>query len=56
MSQREEGTNLRFLIHDRDTKFTAAFDEHLKPDRGGPISHHTVLPWRIHSPKAGLEA
>jgi len=33
----EEGIDLRFLIHDRDTKFTEAFDEHFKRDRGGPV-------------------
>jgi len=33
----EEGIDIRFLIHDRDTKFTAAFDEHFRRDRGGPI-------------------
>jgi len=33
----EEGIDIRFLIHDRDTKFTEAFDEHFKRDRGGPV-------------------
>ncbi|HAU37499.1 MAG TPA: integrase [Phycisphaerales bacterium] len=33
----EEGIDVRFLIHDRDTKFTEAFDEHFKRDRGGPV-------------------
>ena len=27
----------RFLIHDRDTKFTEAFDEHFRRDDGGPV-------------------
>ena len=33
----EEGIDIRFLIHDRDTKFTEAFDEHFKRDDGGPV-------------------
>jgi len=33
----EEGIDVRFLIHDRDTKFTAAFDDHFRRDRGGPV-------------------
>ena len=33
----EEGIDVRFLIHDRDSKFTAAFDEHFKRKDGGPV-------------------
>jgi len=33
----EEGIDVRFLIHDRDTKFTEAFDEHFSRDDGGPV-------------------
>jgi putative transposase len=33
----EEGINIRFLIHDHDSKFTAAFDEHFARDDGGPV-------------------
>jgi putative transposase len=33
----EEGIDIRFLIHDHDTKFTDAFDEHFRRDDGGPV-------------------
>lgn len=33
----DEGINLRFLIHDRDTKFTQVFDEHFHHDKGGVV-------------------
>jgi putative transposase len=33
----EEGIDVRFLIHDRDTKFTEAFDEHFRGHRRGPV-------------------
>ena len=33
----EEGIDIRFLIHDHDTKFTAAFDEHFRGHRRGPV-------------------
>ena len=33
----DEGIDLRFLIHDRDTKFTVAFDEHFRRDDGGVV-------------------
>ena len=33
----EEGIDIRFLIHDHDTKFTEAFDEHFRRDDGGPV-------------------
>ena len=33
----EEGIDVRFLIHDRDTKFTKAFDEHFRRKGGGPV-------------------
>jgi len=33
----EEGIDLRFLIHDHDTKFTEAFDEHFRGPKRGPV-------------------
>ena len=33
----EEGIDVRFLIHDRDAKFTEAFDEHFHRDKGGVV-------------------
>ncbi len=33
----DEGIDLRFLIHDRDAKFTEAFDEHFRRDDGGVV-------------------
>ena len=33
----DEGIDLRFLIHDHDTKFTEAFDEHFRREDGGPV-------------------
>ena len=33
----EEGINLRFLIHDRDAKYSQAFDEHFRRDNGGVV-------------------
>jgi putative transposase len=33
----EEGINLRFLIHDRDAKYSHAFDEHFHRDNGGVV-------------------
>jgi len=33
----DEGIDVRFLIHDRDTKFTEAFDEHFRRHDGGPV-------------------
>ncbi len=33
----DEGIDIRFLIHDRDTKFSKAFDEHFQRDNGGVI-------------------
>jgi putative transposase len=33
----EEGIDVRFLIHDRDTKFPEAFDEHFRGHRRGPV-------------------
>ena len=32
-----EGIDVRFLIHDRDAKYTEAFDEHFRCDDGGVI-------------------
>ena len=37
----DEGIDVRFLIHDHDTKFTEGFDEHFKRPKGGPI----LTPW-----------
>jgi putative transposase len=36
MWAQEQKLDLRFLIHDRDTKFTAAFDEHFQQAGGAP--------------------
>jgi putative transposase len=33
----EEGIDIRFLLHDHDTKFTAFFDEFFRRDDGGPV-------------------
>ncbi len=33
----EEDINIRFLIHDRDTKYTEAFDEHFRGHKRGPV-------------------
>ncbi len=33
----DEGIDVRFLIHDHDSKFTAAFDEHFRRDDGGAV-------------------
>ena len=33
----EEGIDVRFLIHDRDTKFTDAFDEYFRHPDGGAV-------------------
>ncbi len=33
----EEGIDMRFVIHDRDSKFTDAFDEHFRGYRRGPV-------------------
>jgi hypothetical protein len=33
----DEGIDIRFLIHDRDTKFTASFDKHFERDDGGAV-------------------
>jgi putative transposase len=33
----EEAIDIRFLIHDHDTKFTAAFDRHFERNDGGPV-------------------
>ena len=33
----EEGIDVRFLIHDRDSKFSEAFDEHFDRDDGGIV-------------------
>ena len=33
----EEGIDIRFMIHDRDTKFTEAFDEHFKRPDGKTV-------------------
>jgi len=37
----DEGIDIRFLIHDHDTKFTEGFDEHFKRPKGGAI----LTPW-----------
>jgi putative transposase len=49
----EEGIDVRFLIHDRDSKFTEAFDEHFcRPDGGtvltpyqAPIANCFIESW-----------
>ncbi len=33
----DESIDIRFLLHDHDAKFTAAFDEYFRRDRGGPV-------------------
>ena len=37
----DQGIDVRFLIHDHDTKFTEGFDEYSRRPRGGPI----LTPW-----------
>ncbi|MFA6132858.1 MAG: integrase core domain-containing protein [Phycisphaerae bacterium] len=37
MWAQEEGIHIRFLIHDHDAKFSAAFDEHFHRDKGGVV-------------------
>ena len=49
----DEGIDIRFLIHDRDTKFTAGFDEYFDRDDGGvaktppgaPIANCFIESW-----------
>jgi len=33
----DEGIDVRFLLHDHDSKFTQGFDEHFRRDDGGPV-------------------
>ena len=33
----EEGIDVRFLLHDRDSKFTEAFDEYFRREDGGVV-------------------
>ncbi len=40
----DEGIDIRFLIHDRDTKFSRAFDEHFRRDDGGVIKTPYLAP------------
>ena len=40
----DEGIDVRFLIHDRDTKFSAAFDEHFKRSDGGAVRTPFMTP------------
>lgn len=40
----EEGIDIRFLIHDHDTKFTEAFNEHFKRDDGGVVLTPVAAP------------
>jgi len=44
----DERIDVRFLIHDRDSKFTEAFDEHFRRDDGGPV----LTPYGAPSPTA----
>ena len=49
----DEGIDIRFLIHDRDTKFTEVFDAHFRRDDGGivrtpseaPIANSFIESW-----------
>ncbi|MCK4276012.1 MAG: integrase core domain-containing protein, partial [Phycisphaerae bacterium] len=53
MWAQDEGIDVRFLIHDRDSKFTEAFDEHFRRGDGGavltpygaPIANSFVESW-----------
>jgi len=53
MWAQDEGIDVRFLIHDRDSKFTEAFDEHFRRVDGGavltpyaaPIANSFVESW-----------
>ncbi len=40
----DEGIDVRFLIHDRDTKFSATFDEHFKRSDGGAVRTPFMTP------------
>jgi len=40
----DEGVDVRFLIHDRDTKFSAAFDRHFKRSDGGAVRTPFMTP------------
>jgi len=48
----DEGIDVRFLIHDHDTKFTEGFDEHFNRPRGGPI----LTPWASPIPNSFAES
>ena len=51
----EQKLDLRYLIHDRDTKFTAAFDEHFRQGDGQP-GHPGVVKTPFMAPLANAYA
>ena len=52
----DEGIDIRFLIHDRDSKFTEVFDEYFRHADGGPVRTPYQAPIANCSSNRGSEA